>query len=303
IADIRRRAVMAGANEVLTYSFVHGKILEQAGQDATQAFKITNAISPDLQYYRLSLLPSLLSKVRQNSKQGYDSFALFEINKVHQKDVFDADEIDVPAEFHHLALTVALSPKRAAGKGDPYYEAKSLLEFIVQSALKFVPITEGKDALSAPFQPGRSAHVLLNGKIIGVVGEYRAAVTKGFKLPEYAAGFEIDTRLLFKYRNKSKTYTAPGRFQGTEQDISIQVAENIAYEEVITAVEGVLQNSHLLSSVTPIDIYAPENNATKTITLRIALSDSQKTIATNDVKQCIEQITAEVTTKLNARIV
>src|SRR5207253_378194 len=76
---VRQALSQAGANEVLTYSFVHGNLLEKVGQDTSKAFKLSNALSPDLQYYRLSLTPSLLDKVHMNIKAGFDEFALFEI--------------------------------------------------------------------------------------------------------------------------------------------------------------------------------------------------------------------------------
>src|SRR5690606_563446 len=85
-AQLRQRLVRAGANEVLTYSFVHGDILKNAGQAVENAYRITNAISPDLQYYRVSLTPSLLDKVNSNIRQRFDHFALFEANKVHMKE-------------------------------------------------------------------------------------------------------------------------------------------------------------------------------------------------------------------------
>src|ERR1019366_2739883 len=56
----------AGANELLTYSFVHGNLLSKVGQDKSIAFQIGNALSPELQYYRLSLVPSLLDKAHSN---------------------------------------------------------------------------------------------------------------------------------------------------------------------------------------------------------------------------------------------
>src|SRR6185312_563071 len=77
-AQARSILATAGANEALTYSFVHGELLNKVGQDPSNAFQIANALSPDLQYYRLSLLPSLLDKVHANLKAGYDRFALFE---------------------------------------------------------------------------------------------------------------------------------------------------------------------------------------------------------------------------------
>lgn len=75
----------AGANEVLTYSFVHEKVMKRAEQDVSQAFQLSNALSPDLQYYRLSVLPSLLDRVHANIKAGHDEFVLYEIGKGHNK--------------------------------------------------------------------------------------------------------------------------------------------------------------------------------------------------------------------------
>ncbi len=82
-SQIRAKLSKSGANEVLTYSFVHGDLLDKVGQDKKNAFQVANALSPDLQYYRLSLAPSLLEKVHPNIKAGYDEFALFELGKAH----------------------------------------------------------------------------------------------------------------------------------------------------------------------------------------------------------------------------
>ena len=92
-AEIRERLSKAGANEVLTYSFVHGDLLDKVGQDKQQAYQLSNALSPDLQYYRLSLMPSLLEKIHPNIKAGYDRFALFELGKAHTLGEFEANTI------------------------------------------------------------------------------------------------------------------------------------------------------------------------------------------------------------------
>ena len=55
-----------GANELLTYSFVSEKLIKKAGQDANNSYKIVNSISPELQYVRQSIVPSLLDKAYMN---------------------------------------------------------------------------------------------------------------------------------------------------------------------------------------------------------------------------------------------
>ena len=80
----RIRELMAryGASEVLTYSFVSGKLLEKANQDVKNSYKIVNSISPELQYIRQSIIPSLLDKTYMNEKLPVEKFAIYEINAV-----------------------------------------------------------------------------------------------------------------------------------------------------------------------------------------------------------------------------
>src|SRR5690606_11764274 len=68
---LRQQLSSAGAQEIYSYSFVHGDILTQSLQDVKKAYKLSNALSPDLQYYRLSLIPSLLDKIHANIKTGH----------------------------------------------------------------------------------------------------------------------------------------------------------------------------------------------------------------------------------------
>ncbi len=65
---IREILARMGGNEVLTYSFVSAKSLEKAGEDPKNSYKIVNSISPELQYVRQSLIPSLLEKTYLNEK-------------------------------------------------------------------------------------------------------------------------------------------------------------------------------------------------------------------------------------------
>lgn len=315
--QLRQRLVRAGANEVLTYSFVHGDILKNAGQNIENAYRITNAISPDLQYYRVSLTPSLLDKVNANIRQRFDSFALFEVNQVHLKEYPTYGDEEVPEEFGRIALTLAANKKAATGKGAAYYEAKKMLEYMVEGTglkLHFRPIPadmkiDGKDLnrahdLLAPFERKRSAFVFTDTNPIGVVGEYKKSVTKKFKLPEYAAGFEISDRaLLLSVDADVKLYSPLSRFPGTEQDICIQVAPEKTYAEVVEVAKGALADETIEWHITPVDIYQPESGEYKNITIRVSFIDHEKTITTDEASIKMAYIAEAAREKLNATII
>ncbi|MEK9195774.1 MAG: phenylalanine--tRNA ligase subunit beta, partial [Patescibacteria group bacterium] len=177
-----------GANEVMTYNFVHGDLLTKVGQKPEQSYKLRNALSPDLQYYRQSLTPSLLDKVHSNIKAGYDKFAIFEIGKAHIK---GREEDNLPIEFERLAFVFSADPKAAKTiKGAPYYQAKKYLEELFDRLgikdIRFEDIVlDGKDTNEVYYQKGRSATVYSGEHLLGRIGEYTPATTKAFKLPDF----------------------------------------------------------------------------------------------------------------------
>lgn len=304
-ARVRQSLVRAGANEVLTYSFVHGNILEKAGLDLANSYRITNSISPDLQYYRQSLTPSLLGLVHSNIKQGYEQFAVFELNKTHPKH-HELTEEQVPVEADSLALTVA--GKKSAG-GSAYYQAKRILDYLASSLnleLEYQNVESSDDVVTAPFESRRAAVVNAKktGVTLGVIGEYKKSVARGFKLPDYAAGFELDTRSLYDAsRTATNGYAPLSRYPGSERDICFQVASDVGYGQLISCVEGVLDGIDLQTSVSPIDIYQFEGAPVKNITLRIKLVAYDRTLASDEIAEVISKVTTAAQTQVEAEIV
>jgi phenylalanyl-tRNA synthetase beta chain len=305
-SQVRSLLVRAGANEVLTYSFVHGDLLKKAGQDESGSYRITNSISPDLQYYRQSLTPSLLSVVYGNIKQGYEDFALFEINKTHQK-VRGLDDENVPIEDTLLALTVT---SRKSKKSASYYDAKKYLDYICTTLgleLEYTAMDSAPGySISAPFEYRRAAMVrdIHSGVYLGIVGEYTAATIRAFKLPTSSAGFEIDVYGLYEASQKvANRYKPLSRFPSTTRDICFQVARSVAYSKIITAANDAIKTSELSIDISPLDIYQDDTLETKNITVRLQLTSYEKTLTGSEIDGEVAKITSAVMAITNATIV
>lgn len=311
-SEVRDQLSRAGANEVLTYSFVHGDLLDKVGQDSAQAFKLSNALSPDLQYYRLSLTPSLLDKIHMNIKAGFDEFALFELNKVHGKTEKDKDNL--PIEFDRVALVISADNKLAGSKykGAPFYQASRYLQSLFgdrgESLLSFEPLANAKfgshklaEQMAKPFDPKRSATVVKDGRMIGVVGEYRNSVKKSLKLPDYTAGFELFLSGLDNQADNS--YRPLSRFPSTHQDISFKVPSNVTFAEIKTVVAGQLdaasQKHGYDSRLEALDIYQ-KDKAFKHFSFRITLTHHDRTLVTEEVNKLLDEIAAVAKSKLKA---
>jgi phenylalanyl-tRNA synthetase beta chain len=303
---IRKSLVRAGANEVLTYSFVHGEVLQKAGQDVANSYRITNSISPDLQYYRQTITPSLLGLVHPNVKQGYDQFAVFEVNKTHPKQHGLTNE-NVPEEVDMIALTVT---SKKPQNGSAFYDAKKVLDYLGTSLgldLLYSPIdTDPNYAVSAPFEYRRSALVTdkKTDTFIGIVGEYKKSVARAFKLPEHTAGFEIGTLALHQAVTKlTGDYTPLSRYPGAERDICFQVNSSVNYGDILACVDVALRGSDLESAVSPIDIYQADASETKNVTIRIKLTAHDRTLTGDEVAGVIQQVTSAATEQLHAVII
>ncbi|MET1033410.1 MAG: phenylalanine--tRNA ligase subunit beta, partial [Candidatus Saccharimonadales bacterium] len=267
----------AGANELLTYSFVHGNLLEKSGQDIKDAFQLSNALSPDLQYFRLTVLPSLLDKIHPNIKAGFDQFAIFELGKGHNLLHANTDD-GLPAEFSIAALAVTANDKIADKKtGAAFYQARAFLDQLGKGLgldLAYTPITETSDVpIIRPYDLSRSAFVsdLNSGAFLGIVGEFKTGVRKGFKLPAHTAGFEISLDELVKVASAGSKYAQLPRFPKVEQDICLKVPATTSYADVYDFATKTMNENHPVKTrwtLSPDDIYQRQDDAdNKQITL------------------------------------
>lgn len=300
--DIREVLIKAGASEVLTYSFVHGNLLQKAGQTTDQAFELSNALSPDLQYFRTSLSPSLLDKIHANIKAGFGEFALFEMGKSHIKGKQDKNEPDVPMEFNALSFVFAADEKTAKNyHGAAYYQAKQYLDelltkFGVQGvtyqSLDAVEMTDDSviAVTTAPFEPSRSAVVYDKGnQALGVVGEYRQSVARALKLPSYCAGFEVGLDLFADA--EGTFYTELSRYPSVSQDISLKASGDQSYRPVFDELQASLANladEQLQTRLEPIDIYQKDD--AKHFTFRLTATHYQKTLQNQEVNALLDTL-------------
>lgn len=305
---VREALARAGANEVLNYSFVHERVLRGAGQDPAQAFRLSNALSPDLQYYRLSVLPSLLDKVHANIKAGHSEFMLFEIGKGHTKARMGEDGL--PAEQSLIDLVYSSKKPRA---GAAFYRVRATLDQLAHDSgltLVYTPVTAAQDdPVYAPFDINRSAHIWVESseaasqperQLIGMVGEPRSAVVKHFKLPDYTAAASLRLDVMEQvWRDTVVHYQPISRYPTTARDISIQTSIEVTYDELMQAVSSAMTRASetypdvTIRDLTPLSIYKATPDAShQTTTFRLTLSSSQATLSAERVRSIIRTVFA-----------
>lgn len=313
--QIREQLSRAGANEALTYSFVHEHILKRAEQHADQAYKLSNALSPDLQYYRLSVLPSLLDKVHANIKAGHDEFCLFEIGKGHDARL-PHNEDGLPSERTFVDAVYAAKKARASA---PYYQVQRMAVRLLSSLgvqFELIPMaTENDDSeelggvefeVAAPFDQRRSAWILCGKERLGIVGEFKQAVRRNFKLPEYTAGFSIDFDQLLAQPRDKQTYRPLSRFPSTSRDVSLRALRDVSYAELYHVVQAAVGESagDIIVTIEPRAIFQPANDhSIKTTTFRLRMTHYERTLTDADAKPIVDRVATMALAKLGAECV
>ncbi len=303
---LRSQLSALGANEVLTYSFVSEKLIEAAGQNIKEAYQLSNALSPELQYYRLTLTPSLLGRVHQNLKAGYDTFALFEIGKTHLKRE-GVNEEGLPEETNTLGFVFATQDKSATkSNGAAYYTAKVYVEEIAKKfglQLDYQMLGDVDYEIAKPYQPGRSALLIdrTSGNYIGIVGEFRSAVRRAFKVPETIAGFEILLAPLLALP-VNRTYKPLAKFPGTTQDICFKVPLDMTYAQLENTVQQQLSTmankQGYRCDLSAVDIFHKDKAKTNNVTMRIAVNHPERTLTTIEVNEFISKVADTVCQQL-----
>jgi phenylalanyl-tRNA synthetase beta chain len=312
--EIRDILSNSGCNELLSYSFTNVEALKLVKQDPNKCFKIKNPLSKDLELMRPSIISSLLEKTKLNTQQGVDKFAIFEMGIPHIKDFLD--EKNLPIEEWRLGFLFTDIGNNI--EGNPYYQSKKYLEKVLNklkvynleytllSDITFDDLPEWLKIITDSFEPNSSAIVssrVGDSKIIlGIVGEISSIVKSNLSLNSFSSGFEINLNKLSLIQNTRRRHKSDSKYPYITQDICFIVPNKVTYKELFSKVEQVLEKKDYRSVIECLDIYKKEDSESRNITLRISVSNINKTLKDKDYQEFREEIEQHLE-KLNITIV
>lgn len=290
----RLRDLLSGrfaSHELLTYTFVSRRLQETVGEKTDDSYEIVNSISPELQCFRQSLVPSLLEKVRDNEKAGYHDFSVYEINQISKKS-FDYDKDNVPVLKNHLAFVTT---------GD-YYQAKNILLALL-SDLGIKNPEVSKYAGDLPYlEPLHSATVVVD-KLQISLGEIKSLVLKRLKIAGNVSVFELDLDdLLTVLPPVSASISRISKFPSVERDLTIKVTSDTKYADCIAEILRIFQARDLIISVEPTSIYQSEKS-TKNLSFHLRFASIDKTLENAEISDIMNEIEKSVGKSLKAQVV
>jgi phenylalanyl-tRNA synthetase beta chain len=198
LAERRVRGLMTGMgfSEAQSWSFVAGEDLDHLGlqpdDPRRQGIAVKNPLRDLEPLLRTTLLPGLLKSVRFNTSYGADRVALFEVGKVFLAEPSPIDA-RIPHQPDRLAFVAIgeFGPRQVSGphRVADVYTATATWRALVESL--GLPDAELRQRSPDGYHPGRAAEVVVDGVIIGSVGELHPSVVRAFELDGRVAAGEL----------------------------------------------------------------------------------------------------------------
>ena len=248
-----------GFTETYTYSMVSENLYEGPIE---QAVTIKNPLSTDWIYMRKTLVPSLLSVLKENSNR--DEVKLFELANVYTK-----KEHDLPKETLSLAGVIR-KPSLS------FFEVKGIIEQLLHNA--------GIDNLSfkkSDSVPG--ADILIGTAHTGSIEV----------LDDEVVNFELNFEEIVTHATLKKIYKPIYKYPPVIEDIAIIISEDVPTNEIR---EEILKQSSLIEDVSLLDTF--EN----TRTFHILYQNPEKNLTSKDIEPIRTKILAALTEKFGAKL-
>jgi len=298
LPETRLRAQLAarGFQEVLTWSFVSERELEQFGlKDGAQA--LANPLSRDMAVLRTSLLPGLAGTAEKALRRQHHDIRLFEIG--HR---FRTGK-DGLVEDQRLGLLMS-------GRRDPehfsarpadldFFDLKGEIEYLVEGNS-----VRGKMSFEAAehdwLHPGQRADVALDGERIGWIGQLHPALIEALGWSQTAYVAELDLEHVRQRRLPEAQQVS--RLPSVRRDLSLVVRDSIPAADLIESIRELA--GERLEKCIIFDQYrgAGVEKDCRSVSIGLIIRDVSRTLTESDVEELTENVLSGLSERFDAKL-
>lgn len=291
-----------GLNQAISYSLTTVDKAKQFGvtPSTTEPMKLDYPMSSDHVATRMSIISGLLNDIAYNEARKVSNVALYE-----QGRVFIPKGGERPEEQEHVAgaITGSLVADSWNQKARPvdFYQIKGIVEQYLDNLAVAGTITFVADQSRPEMHPGRTANILLDGEVIGFIGEVHPNVAKEYKISETYV-FEINLEAVLAADVRDKHYQHISKYPEITRDIALLVDDTVTNDEVVAIIKrrggAFLKHIHLFDVYT--GVHLPKGK--KSLAYTLTYQDDQGTLKEETVNQAFAKIEKHLTEELGAEI-
>ena len=255
---------------------------------------------------RSSLIGSLIGVLRHNLSRKAARVRVFELGRVFRRDTAVTEgPLSVAGISQPMRVAaLAFGPANTLQWGHKertvdFFDVKGDLEaLLAPRQAVFVP------AVHAALHPGRCAAVVLDGRVIGHLGELHPQWRQAYELPHAPVVFELDLQAL--QETPVPVFRPVPRQQPVVRDLALVVGEGVTHDALMATLRG--DPSGLIRAATLFDVYRPQAAGAgmaageRSLAVRLELLDFDSTLTEDRIESVVAAAVARVAQAFGARL-
>ncbi len=286
-AEDRMKDVLVGnyrLHEVHSYIWSDSKRNAELGIKTEDNVRVINAQTPDHAYLRRTMIPTLLSFVKEN-KSYSDSFGIFEIGHV----VDGLREDGTCNEKNKLGVVLYSKTESEEALFLRVRDiALELVSDILHRPASFVSIEARYDFC----HPVNSFAVLADGSEVGIISVPHPTVLTNVDKKCAVSFLEIETESFSCVERGSAKYREPSKFPEIDIDMTFNAnASELVFDSV--SAKAKTAAGGILADVRVADIY-DEGEGRSAVTLRFSFVSNERTLTKQELSPIVDSIVASL---------
>ncbi len=280
---IKRILMACGMTEVLNYSF-YSEALRSYMPDACH-YEIENPINPEQKYLRVSLLPQLFMRNKEQYQER-EVIKIYEVGNVYY------NKQSMPDEQLLVAGTVY---DKTRSRFQCFQEVKSIIQKLVQQ----LQITI-QDAQYIKGDNNRFV-ISVNNNEIGICGIIPEDNTQSGKTGNPKAFFQLNMQILLSFANERRVYTRLSRYPVALQDLTFFTPSDASYEKIVKIVKDL--DTKIISDFRAIgQLYKKPSEKEHSATFRLTLQSPDHTLTSDEIEAVRHKVISALEKKFNMKL-
>jgi phenylalanyl-tRNA synthetase, beta subunit, non-spirochete bacterial len=296
------RTVMEGLGltQAMSYGLTTIAKSQQFVKGDHELVKVDWPMTKDREALRMNLISGLLDDIAYNKARSVENVALYE-----QGRVFYGNGQTQPEEIEHIAgaITGSMQAKSWNEKEKPvtFFDVKGIVEQYLKNVAVAGEVSYVADHDRQGMHPGRTADVLLDGDVIGFIGQIHPTTAEEFKIKETYV-FELNLTKIIHAEKKLQHYDVISKYPAITRDIAILVNKEVSNTEVLNVINETKQKN--LIKVELFDVYEGKNleKGMKSLAYQFTYQDTNDTLQEDAINDEFSKVIKNLEEKLNVTV-
>lgn len=253
--------------------------------------KLENPLLNDSPVLRISLINTLILKVKSNSKKNVKRFETFEFGRVY-KQLSNSSNQEVEIVSGIFGGKMLRSSWNDASSTLNWFEAKGFLEDVFAKLNLSVNWVQANFNSSTNFHPRRTANLFIGKQIIGTFGQIHPNLVLPENLTKKIFLFELNLELLNRFwRSKNSIHYLPySLYPISYIDLSCIVNKNLFFTNITEKIYTLGQP--LLQSVELFDYYSkpPIQTGYCSLSFKLKFKSKSRTLLNSEINEITNSI-------------